>query len=103
MRIAVFAWEALEGIAVGGGAVYASHLAAALARAGHRVRLFTRLGQGQAIDDVVGRVAVRRCPWDRKRHFIDEIAALSQSFAHYYQDAARLDGGYDIVHCHEWL
>ncbi len=103
MHIAIFAWEALEGIAVGGGAVYASRLAAALARAGHRVRLFTRMGEGQAMDEVVGGVFVRRCPWDGKRGFVDEVEALADSFAHYYADSIKADGGYDLIHCHEWL
>lgn len=103
MNIAVFAWEAMEGIAVGGGALYASRLAAAMARAGHRVRLFTRLGEGQAMDGAVGGVQVRRCPWDRRRGFCEEIEALSDSFAHYFADALGTDGPYDVVHCHEWF
>ncbi|MCC8190220.1 MAG: glycosyltransferase family 4 protein, partial [Planctomycetes bacterium] len=103
MNIAVFSWEALEGLAVGGGAVYASRLAAAMARAGHRVRLFTRLGDGQAMDEIVDGVYVRRCPWDRQRVFIDEIAALAHSFDHYAADAMKADGPYDLVICHEWL
>lgn len=103
MNIAIFAWEALEGLSVGGGAVYASRLASAMAGAGHRVRLFTRLGDGQAMDEVVGGVNIRRCPWDRRRNFVDEIEALSDSFAHYYADAVRADGPFDIVHCHEWF
>lgn len=103
MNIAMFAWEALEGVSVGGGAVYASRLAAALAGMGHRVRLFTRLGPGQAMDEVVGRVHVRRCAWDRKPGFIDEIEALSLSFARYFADAVKTDGPYDVIHCHEWF
>lgn len=103
MNIAMFAWEALEGIAVGGGAAYASRLAAALARAGHRVRLFTRMGEGQAMETVAGGVAIRRCPWDRKRVFCDEIDALAQSFAYYFADSVKTDGPYDVVHCHEWF
>ena len=103
MNIAMFAWEALEGIAVGGGAVYASRLAAALARAGHRVRLFTRLGPGQALEEAVGGVRVSRCPWDRKAGFYDEIEALSHSFAHYFTQTMKDDGPYDVVHCHEWF
>lgn len=103
MNIAMFSWEALEGLSVGGGAVYASRLAAALARAGHRVRLFTRLGPGQAMDEVVGGVHVRRCPWDRRRGFFEEIEGLAASFAHYFADARKTDGDYDVVHCHEWF
>ncbi len=103
MRIAMFSWEALEGIAVGGGAVYASNLASALARLGHHVRLFTRQGPGQPMDEIVRRVHIRRCPWDRKPNFVDEMDSLSHAFAHYFADALKADGGYDIVHCHEWL
>lgn len=103
MNIAIFAWEALEGLSVGGGAVYASRLAAALARAGHRVRLFTRLGPGQAMEEVVGGIRVSRCPWDRKPGFFEEIEALSHSFLHYFADAMKADGPYDVIHCHEWF
>ncbi len=99
----MFAWEALEGLSVGGGAVYVSRLAAALARAGHRVRLFTRMGEGQGMDEVVGGVHVRRCPWDRKRGFVDEIESLAESFVHYYADSMKAEGAYDIVHCQEWF
>lgn len=103
MNIAMFAWEALEGIAVGGAAVYASRLAAALARVGHRVRLFTRLGAGQAMEEVVGGIRVSRCPWDRKAGFYDEIEALSHSFTHYFTQAMKNDGPYDVIHSHEWF
>lgn len=103
MNIAMFAWEALEGLSVGGGAVYASRLAAALAAAGHRVRLFTRLGPGQAMEEVVGGIHVSRCPWDKKPGFYEEIEGLSQSFLHYFTDAMKSDGVYDVVHCHEWF
>ena len=103
MNIAMFAWESLEGLSVGGGAVYASKLARALARAGHRVRLFTRLGPGQSMDEAAAGVHVRRCPWDRKRNFCDEIDSLSHAFLHYFADAAKTDGPYDVIHCHEWL
>ncbi len=103
MNIAMFSWEALEGLAVGGGAVYASRLAAALARAGHRVRLFTRMGRNQAMDEIVGGVYVRRCPWDRKPTFLQEIEGLNASFAHYFADAMHTEGPFDVVHCHEWM
>ncbi len=103
MKIAMFAWEALEGISVGGGAVYASSLASALAHLGHHVRLFTRQGPGQPMDGISRRVHIRRCPWDGKPGFVDEIDSLSHSFAHYFADALKTDGGYDVIHCHEWL
>ena len=103
MRIAMFSWEALEGLPVGGGAVYASSLARAMAAQGHYVRLFTRLGGGQTMEDVVRGVRVRRCHWDARRTFIDEIHALCSSFATHYADTVSAEGPYDVVHCHEWF
>lgn len=103
MNIAMFAWESLEGLSVGGGSVYASRLAAALAKEGHRIRLFTRLGPGQAMEEVVGGIRVSRCPWDKKTGFFEEIEALSHSFLHYFADAMKADGPYDVIHCHEWF
>ncbi len=99
----MFSWEALEGIAVGGGAAYASRLAAALAEAGHQVKLFTRLGQNQALRETVGKVEIHRCPWDARKSFFEEIAALAGSFEHYYREVIASDGPPDIIHCHEWL
>lgn len=99
----MFSWEALEGVAVGGVAAYASRLAAGLAKAGHRVRLFTRLGEGQALEETVDGVLVKRCPWDRKQSFFEEITALASSFGYYFRESLRRDGPCDIVHCHEWL
>lgn len=101
--IVMFSWEALEGIAVGGGAVYASSLAAGLAKAGHRVRLFTRLGDGQSLEENIGGVLVKRCPWDRKASFLEEISCLASSFVHYFRESVRRNGPCDVIHCHEWL
>lgn len=103
MRIAMFSWEALGAVAVGGVAVHASRLASALARRGHTVRLFTRLGDGQRPVETMDGFVLQRCPWDRCRNFVDEIAALGHSMAHYYREAVERDGPFDIVHCHDWL
>ena len=56
MRVAVFSWESLHSISVGGVAVHASELAAALCRLGHEVHIFTRQGANQALcEDIDGR------------------------------------------------
>ena len=47
MRIALFAWESLYSISVGGIAFHVSELACALQRKGHEVHVFTRLGSAQ--------------------------------------------------------
>ena len=47
MRIALFAWESLHSIAVGGVAAHVTELAAAFQRRGHETHVFVRLGAGQ--------------------------------------------------------
>jgi len=47
MRIGILSWESLHSISVGGVAVHATELAAALERKGHEVHIFTRMGPGQ--------------------------------------------------------
>ncbi len=42
MRIAMLSWESLHSIAVGGVAAHVTELAAALARRGHQIHVFTR-------------------------------------------------------------
>jgi len=46
MRIAMFSWETLHSVAVGGVAAHVTELAAALQRKGHHVHVFTRPGYG---------------------------------------------------------
>jgi len=41
MRIAMLSWESLHSIAVGGVAAHVTELAAALARKGHQIHVFT--------------------------------------------------------------
>ena len=51
MRIAMFSWESLHSIAVGGVAPHVTELAAALQRRNHEVHVFTRRGEGQQIHE----------------------------------------------------
>jgi hypothetical protein len=46
MKIAMFSWETLHSITVGGIAPVVTELAAALERKGNEVHVFTRMGEG---------------------------------------------------------
>ena len=61
MRIALFSWETLHSIAVGGVGVHVTELAAALQRRGHEIHVFTRQGHGQPHYDCVHGVHYHRC------------------------------------------
>jgi glycosyltransferase involved in cell wall biosynthesis len=78
-------------------------LAAALSRLGHEAHLFTRIGPGQRLYDNIFGVHYHRCPHDSRANFIDEMEVLSKSFVHYAHETAVSFGGFDQLHCYDWL
>lgn len=103
MKIALFSWEARFGIEIGGVSAHVSDLAAALAALGHEVHLFTRQGPEQSLEDFIFGVRYHRCPAPRSTNFLEEIRAFNRSLEYYFREAARSCGGFDLVHCHDWL
>ena len=81
MRIAIFSWEALHSISVGGVGNHVTELAAALERKGHEVHVFTRIGPGQNHYEVIDGVYYHRCPFNLNRNFVEEINNMCRSFA----------------------
>ena len=103
MRIALFSWETLHSIAVGGVGVHVTELAAALVRRGHEVHVFTRQGHGQAHYDCIHGVHYRRCAFGLHPNFVDEINNMCRSFVHTFFGVENQVGRFDIVHAHDWL
>lgn len=103
MKIALFSWEARYAVEIGGVAAHVSDLADALARLGHEVHIFTRQAPGQTLDDLICGVWYHRCPCPRKDAFLDEVRAFNNSLCYYYMEAAAANGGFDVIHCHDWL
>jgi glycosyltransferase involved in cell wall biosynthesis len=103
MRIALFSWESLRSIAVGGVAPHVTELAAALHRAGNEVHLFTRMGQGQIHYEVIDGVHYHRCPFDLNPNFITEMNNMCHSFAYHFFQTENASGTFDIIHGHDWM
>lgn len=103
MKIALFSWEALHSIAVGGVGVHVTELAAALNRRSHEVHVFTRRGQSQAPYDLIDGVHYHRCNFPLSANFVDEINNMCRSFVHEYSAVEDHIGRFDIVHAHDWL
>jgi glycosyltransferase involved in cell wall biosynthesis len=103
MRIAMFSWETLHSSAVGGVATHVSELAAALARRGHELHVFTRPGQGLGSVQRVGNVWYHYCPHELNPSFVDEIVAMCRSLVWHFFETERKVGGFEIVHSHDWL
>ncbi len=103
MRIALASWESLHSVAVGGVAVHVSELGAALARRGHEVHLFTRIGPEQALDQRMDGVFYHRCPYDLAPDFVDGIGNLCGAIVDRFEAVASAVGRFDLVHAHDWL
>ncbi len=103
MRIALFSWETLHSIAVGGVGVHVTELASALQRRGHEVHVFTRIGNGQAHYDLIHDVHYHRCGFNLTANFVDEINNMCRSFVHVFNAVEDHVGRFDVVHAHDWL
>ena len=103
MRIALFSWETLHSIAVGGVGVHVSELAAALQRRDHEVHVFTRIGPGQSHYEVIHGVHYHRCGFRLNPNFVDEINNMCRSFVHVFCAVEDHVGRFDVVHAHDWL
>src|SRR5437660_3829833 len=103
MRIALFSWETLHSIAVGGVGVHVSELAAGLTRLGHEVHVFTRLGPGQVHYELIHGVHYHRCGFRLSPNFVDEINDMCRSFVHVFFAVEDQAGRFDVIHAHDWL
>lgn len=103
MRIALFSWETLHSIPVGGVGVHVTELAAALERRKHEVHVFTRQGNGQSAYECVDGVHYHRCSFQLNPNFVDEINNMCRSFVHTFFAVEDHVGRFDIVHAHDWL
>lgn len=104
MRIAMMSWETLYSIPVGGVAAHVTELGAALARRGHEVHVYTRVGHGQGKYQFIDGVHYHRCPFQLSRDFVGEINNMCNSFVWHLGETEGFSGKrFDIVHGHDWL
>lgn len=103
MRIAFFSWESLHSIAVGGIAAHVSELADSLAKRGHEVHIFTRIGNNQPYYQCVNGVHYHLCQYDWNQDFKEEINNMCRSLYSRFEEVERNSGGFDILHAHDWL
>jgi len=103
LRIALFSWESLHSLAVGGVAPHVTELAAALQRAGNEVHVFTRMGNGQQHYEVIDEVHYHRCPFDLNPDFMAEMGNMCRSFAYHFFRTENVSGNFDVIHGHDWM
>jgi glycogen synthase len=103
MKVALLTWESLHSIRVGGVAVHVSELASALARKGHEVHVFTRMGARQQPYEHIHGVHYHHCGLTLNPDFIEEINGMCRSLVHYLFQTEDHIGPFDVVHAHDWL
>jgi len=103
MRIAILSWESLYSVAIGGVAVHVSELAAALARKGHQVHIFTRRSANQRGHDFIDGVHYHRCMYLPHNDFVDDVNNMCRSFVDRVFEVEDFVGHFDLVHAHDWL
>ncbi len=104
MRIALFAWESMHSVSVGGVAFHVTELACALERKGHEVHVFTRLGKAdQPWYERIHGVHYHRCPFNTSNDFVEEINNMCRAFVDAFFQTEDYIGRFDIVHAHDWL
>ena len=103
MRIALLSWESLHSVAVGGVASHVTELAAAMARKGQDVHVFTRQAPGQAYHSLVDGVHYHRCSYAGHHDFVDDINNMCRALVERVYVVEDLLGPFDVVHAHDWL
>jgi len=103
MRIALLSWESLHSIAVGGVAAHVSELAAAVARKGHQVHVFTRGSVDQKCHDWIDGVHYHRCVYRPDGDLVDDVNNMCRSIVDRVFEVEDLVGPFDIIHAHDWL
>ena len=103
MRVAMFSWETLHSIPVGGISVHVTELAAGLERRGHEVHVFTRRGHDQSDYDCIDGVHYHRCGFQLDSNLVNEINNMCAAFVDSFFAVEDHLGQFDVVHAHDWL
>lgn len=103
MKIALFAWESIYGIRIGGVGIHVFNNAVSMTEAGHEVHLFTRQGTGQNFEDTISGVYFHRLPWNNNDDFLQEVKAFNNTLVYYFTEISSNIGRFDIIHCYDWL
>ena len=104
MKIALFSWEAVHSVFVGGIGFHVTELACALERKGHEVHVFTRMARHDhpRYERIHG-VHYHRCPFVGNSDFIEEVANMCRSFVDTFLATENYIGPFDVIHGHDWL
>jgi len=103
MRVAMFSWESLHSIFLGGLGVHVTELAAGLQRRGHEIHVITRRGAGQHTYDLIDGVHYHRVEHGLSDNFVECMDFMCKAMAHKFHEITSMIGKFDLVHSHDWM
>jgi glycosyltransferase involved in cell wall biosynthesis len=104
MRIALFSWESLHSVAVGGLGVHTTELSAALERKGHEVHVFCRGGTKfgyQKFDGVHYHFV--EAPLNEEGDLVESMKAMCNNMVWTFGETQDHVGRFDIASAHDWM
>ncbi len=102
LKIAMFSWESLHSINVGGMARAVSELSEALAKRGHDIHLFTRMGDSQREYDRIDGVNYHRCSFDQSGDILWHCEKMCNAMIDRFYATENIVGRFDVIHAHDW-
>ncbi len=103
MRVALFSWESLHSLLLGGLGVHVTELAAGLERRGHDVHVITRRAGHQAHYDRIDGVHYHRVDHGTSDNFVEMMDWMCKAMVHRFHEITSLIGNFELVHAHDWL
>lgn len=102
MKILVLSWEFPPRL-VGGISRHVAELYPELVKLGDQIHLITsEFGEAAKYEKVEG-IHVHRVPVSHSNDFLHWVVNLNQSMGHYGGKLILEEGGFDLIHAHDWL
>jgi glycosyltransferase involved in cell wall biosynthesis len=79
-----------------------TELSEALARQGHKVHLFTRMGEDEEALEVIEGVHYHRCAFDPGDGILEYCDNMADSMVERFYQVEKAEGGFDLIHGHDW-
>ncbi|WP_342304699.1 glycosyltransferase family 4 protein [Methanolobus sp. ZRKC5] len=101
MRIAMFSWESLNAVKVGGLAPHVTELSEALALMGHDIHIFTR-NKDMLPYEIINDVHYHRVYHALEGGIIQQMNSMCDAMYTAFVDASETFGDFDLTHVHDW-
>ena len=101
LKIAMFSWESLHSVKVGGLAPHVTELSEALASMGHSMHIFTRNNDHKP-HEIINGVHYHRVNHDLSGGIVNQMDSMCDAMYSRFMEVSSVYGPFDILHIHDW-